>query len=581
MQRRELNSKVKLVKNKIYIWGCGRNARLFIERFMLYAQSPLCMENVRYDDVIAFIDADSSKQGKEFCGKNVISPEEAIADDFSLIIITVADNDGIRLVLRKNNVPDSRWIYWKDYIESLGKELLDNPDMPSKVELYSDDKLATYIRYAIEISNTDSKEQKTQLVKRIIDANETIVWIASFAWRFGSDITNAFKWLEEVNDCLKIRNRTLKCFRPGMILDKYYGGGIEKVVALLNSKFVKKGIHPVLITEEVSNRDYTLPQEAERYVLRESHDGDVEKRLRQLAECIKKNSINVMCFHVGYARVECFYEVLLSKMLGVPSIMVMHSAVDAIFDKHSDIALSLPYLYRFVDEMVALSSKDMADLKKLGCSCSCVANPVDDMGKNSAKNIIKKPEYTVMWAGRIVQLAKQVLDTVDIMSYVCEACDNVNLRIIGGRDSAKVYQELIDKINNSRLDNKIEICDYTPDLSELYSNADIMLITSSTESFCNVLAEAKVASLPVVMYELPWLGLIGDGKGIIQVKQRDCKAAAAAIIRLVTDDEMIEKYSRDSWDSIQKFIDHDNVSDWIGIFINAIHKDEADETIHC
>ncbi|PWT29262.1 glycosyltransferase [Butyrivibrio fibrisolvens] len=581
MPRKELNREMKPVKNRIYIWGCGRNARLFIERFMFYAQSPLCSETVRYDDVIAFIDADSSKQGKEFRGKNVISPEEAMADDSSMIIITVADNDGIRLTLRKNNIPDSRWIYWKDYIELIGKELLNNPDVLSKAELHSDDKLATFIRYAIEISDADSKEQKAKIIKRVIDADETDVWTAAFAWFFGCDITGAFKWLEEINGCFKTNSGTPECFRPGMVLDKYYGGGIEKVVALLNNKFVDKNIYPILITEEVSDRDYSLPKDAERYVLGESHDGDEEKRLRQLAECIKKNSINVMCFHVGYARVECFYEVLLSKMMGIPTIMVMHSAVDAIFDKHSDIASSLPYLYRFVDEMVALSSKDLADLEKLGCSCSYVANPVDDMGKSSAKNILKKPEYTVMWAGRIVQLAKQVLDTVDIMSYVCEACDNVNLKIIGGRDNAKVYEDLVDKINNSGLSNRIEICNYTPDLSEFYSNADIMLITSSTESFCNVLAEAKVASLPVVMYELPWLGLIGDGSGIIQVKQRDCKAAADAIITLATDSEMMKKYSRDSWDSIQEFIDHDNASDWINVFMKVFHKDDADETIHC
>lgn len=90
-------------------------------------------------------------------------------------------------------------------------------------------------------------------------------------------------------------------------------------------------------------------------------------------------------------------------------------------------------------------------------------------------------------------------------------------------------------------------------MHKFLSTADVQLITSSFECFPMNLIEAKQYGIPVVLYELPYVELIKDQKGIIPVPQHSVKEAAEAIIELLRNDSKREALSLASEQSLDTF----------------------------
>ncbi len=561
-------------RKKTYIWGCGHNAKAFTDRLRMYTDSNLTSKFREWwmNSVEGFIEGNPDRVGALFCGKPVVSPDEAMGLEMEYCIITVFARESIMRFLFDNGIKGDYCIYWKDFLGLCKLDVISERTDILKRLIEGSDILSRYLVFSLEIEKASDRIDKQKLIDKVRISDKQYEWISAFAWYFGDNIDDAEKWFDGIIDQDSYQgfheNSTV-----GMFVDKYYGGGIEKVVSLLLSNFCDRNYKTVLITEEINeDKDYCIPAGTSRCIVREPHDGVTEYRLEQLENCIRRNEIGIMVFHSGYARVPTYYELLLVRMMGVPVILVLHSALPAVLADQRDISDKFKYIYRMADEMVAVSERDKEMLETLGCSCSYIQNPVDTFGVDRYTQLIPKDYFQILWTGRIEQRAKQVFDTAKIMKIVYDGGYNAKLRIIGGADNPGVYRELRNLIREYGLETVVELSEYNKDICEIYREADAVLITSSTESFSNVLAEAKVMSRPVVMYELPWLSLVKDGRGIIQVKQGDVVAAADALIRLIGDRGLLEEYSINSWESIQPFISRNIVNDWQSVLKKASEK---------
>lgn len=556
-------------RNVVYIWGCGHNAEMFIKRFHIYIESIIDNRYKEwwYDCVGGFIDSNESRRGGDFYGKSIVSLDYAIDSGMNCCIITVYDRTSIIEDLHNKGFDDEKIFYWKDFLDTCKRDLLNESSYIFN-SISEKDLLCRYLVFSGEIEKSlDNNNKKSRSLIRYIDDIRPSEWIGSLAWYFGDEVDRAEVFLSGIKGNIKRQNLiSREKTSIGMLVDRFYGGGIEKVVSLLLDRFSDKDYASILITEERNNKkDYTLSEKVTRCLLTEPHDGVIEERLKQLENFVDDNDVKIMIFHSGYARVSTFYELLLMKVLGIPTILVLHSAHSAVMADQPGVSDLFPYIYRMADEMVAVSERDKEYLESVGCSCSYIPNPIETFGIGNRTKQIYKDRFKVLWIGRIVQRAKQVLDTVDIMNIVAKRMDNVDLTIIGGKDDEKIYRGLIEKIRYFGLDDRIELLEYRPNIKEVYREANIVLITSSTESFSNVLAEAKVFSRPVVMYEIPWLALAKDKRGVITVKQNDVTAAADAIVNLLSNQQILERYSEDAWLSIQPYIGSDIIEDWIEI----------------
>ena len=93
-------------------------------------------------------------------------------------------------------------------------------------------------------------------------------------------------------------------------------------------------------------------------------------------------------------------------------------------------------------------------------------------------------------------------------------------------------------------------------------NADLVLMTSISESFSNVILESKVLGLPLIMYAIPWLELTANQKGVIAVKQRDIEGIAEKIIMVLEDYELRKKLAMEARESAGFFLSYDIEKKW-------------------
>jgi glycosyltransferase involved in cell wall biosynthesis len=293
--------------------------------------------------------------------------------------------------------------------------------------------------------------------------------------------------------------------------------------------------------------------------------------LEDIEKAICKYNIDVLCFHTGYARADTYYEIALAKLMGIFVTMEIHTAFIALLKDQIDVSSQFIHMYRLVDRLITVSETDDCFWKCMGCKSVLVENPVETFGVLEKTDRINDKEcFEIVWIGRIVQQPKHVLDAVDIIKLVHERLGNVRLHIIGMKDNEDVYKQLLDKTKD--IADYVVIDEFQTDIQSVYQNADVVLMTSASESFSNVLAEAKVFARPVVMYELPWLRLAYDNTGVWSVKQRDVFNAAEAIICLLQDEKLWKKYSDEAWDAIQPDMNRDVTKEWMDIF-EALNED--------
>ena len=100
------------------------------------------------------------------------------------------------------------------------------------------------------------------------------------------------------------------------------------------------------------------------------------------------------------------------------------------------------------------------------------------------------------------------------------------------------------------------------DVGPFYESSTCLLVTSLSEGFSLVIAEAKAHGLPVITYDLPYLDLVRYNLGVIRVEQGNAEAAATAFLSLNNDRKLWELKHAECLTSISKFIAVDIADKW-------------------
>lgn len=184
-----------------------------------------------------------------------------------------------------------------------------------------------------------------------------------------------------------------------------------------------------------------------------------------------------------------------------------------------------------------------------------------------------------MWVGRLVQNPKRVLDVVPIMKRVIKKVPDAKLRLSGLATNKKIFSELKQAIQDNDLSETIEICGYEPDTSRIYREADILILTSESESFCNVILESKVWGVPLVIYELPWLELLKNEKGYVSVESKNTDAMAEKVIELLQNEKLRKQLALEAEESVEDYVKYDVYQAWNKLFekIYDVGNDIIDE----
>ena len=566
----------------VYIWGTGRNAVRFVTKFRRYFESELFgFKDEWIDTFKGFIDSNPGKSGSYFYGKQVVTPEKAYESDMDFCVITPTMHAAIDEKLINWGFSKTQYVYWEEFLDGQREYVLQNRGsipMTSGDILYECQQFANKFEEFLYLNDENSG---WEMFKALLGEYPLAKFIDMLEWYFGDRIDDLEKILKEISAEQFYYNGKKNIKTVGLYTDRYYGGGIEKVVSLLIPKLLKAGLKVVLITEEIrTGKEYPLPEGVIRCNLTNNHDAELKDRLEEFGDCVIDNKIDAICCHSGYARVGTFYELLYFRMMGIPVTIEIHSAFLALISDQKEISYKFKSIYHMADRVITLSDVDRFFWESQGCRCTCIPNPIESFGiKARPRRGGSGKTKTILWVGRLVSRPKQVFDIVPIMLKVVMDIPEAKLAVIGGKDNDADYKSLMDAIEKNGLKDSIEICEYSPDISDMYKEADIVLMTSASECSPNVIYESKIFARPLVMYNIPWLPAVQDGRGITVVDQNDIEAAANAIVELLSDDLMWIRQSEAAWKSVQDMMSHDIDSDWVSLFNEIASEKVVDSNI--
>lgn len=234
-------------------------------------------------------------------------------------------------------------------------------------------------------------------------------------------------------------------------------------------------------------------------------------------------------------------------------------------------------IFRMADLVVAISETNAKFYQMCGCRTCLIQNPVSEELKNINQTATLNSHH-ILWAGRI-STEKRPLDAILILKKVREQVPDAVLDVVGQSsfDYLEQMQYLSKKLG---IIDAIKLHGLQPEdkMKDFYMNSALFLSTSELEGYSMTLLESKACGVPCVMYSLPYLSLVKDGKGFLSAELGDIDAMANNVIQLLKDEtgrKILGQEARKSFDNVVRY---DLRGNWQKIFDFCEGK-ESDEEI--
>ena len=341
---------------------------------------------------------------------------------------------------------------------------------------------------------------------------------------------------------------------------KACNGGVERVNAELMKLWMEMGYKVILFTEFPENElDYPYPSSVKRIVIPSTDK--IDERLLYLEKHCKEEAVDTFINHIS-DDLNSLWEMVLMNLLEIPYIQYCNTHFSWCIEGDYPY-YHRPGFYKLCDLILALSETDARFYQLCGCSTYQLNNPVpSDLRRNAVPASLDSGH--VLMIGRL-SWEKYPLEALQIIKLVYAKKPDVIFDIVGDGD-------MMDKARQFVRENNLESvvvfhgekgCEET---AQFYKKASCVLLTSRLEGYSMVILEAKAYGVPVVMYELPYLSLVKDGKGIMASPAGNIKEMSENIIRILEDEEYRKRLGKEARESFEFFDGYDLQGNWDNIY---------------
>ncbi|MFT4230713.1 MAG: glycosyltransferase [Microbacterium sp.] len=215
--------------------------------------------------------------------------------------------------------------------------------------------------------------------------------------------------------------------------------------------------------------------------------------------------------------------------------------------------------------LVVLSPLDVAFWKLRGIPhVSYLPNPPSPLLLEAATTTASKHAPTnraleLVWWGRLEEHTKKVTELIEVAAALRALEVGFRLRIVGPDWADMTAPRLSALAAEKGVAELVEVTGPLrgQELLDAIDSADVFVNTSIIEGYPLTIPEAQSRGLPVVMYDLPWLSLIEDNRGVLTVPQGDAGALASAVAALAADPERYTAMSQASLSAARRATAHD------------------------
>ena len=360
-------------------------------------------------------------------------------------------------------------------------------------------------------------------------------------------------------------------------------GGVERVMAKLISMWVASGYQAVLFTDEVpSPTDYVYPDGVSRIIMPKIENGseeEIKDRILYLQDMLLRYHVDVMVYHAWFWKYLAV-DLLAAKTIGVPFVVHTHNffgqGLKSPLAEDAANSILISRLYRLCDAVVTLTETDRSWWNMMHDRVYKTVNPLPF--EIAPIEVSKLKGRNILWVGRI-SWEKQPLDALKILKEIVDSGTEVKMQFLGKGDNKDYEKEFLNAIEDLGLSQYVELLGYHADVGKYYKNASVYLCTSEYEGFLMTLAESKTYGLPAVIYDLPNLDMVREGRGMCIVEPGDIRGAAESIIALLDDEQKRKELGKDARKSIEDMYSFDIAALWDQVFCDVISERTNSETV--
>lgn len=331
------------------------------------------------------------------------------------------------------------------------------------------------------------------------------------------------------------------------------GGGAERVISVLLSALANQGYNVGLMSYLVTDEDYEIDKRVERFFIGKDYNetksnpvGRKLRRLKRIKEVVQEYKPDIIIPFLEPIVKEVYQAV------GKKGIPIVATVRNLPMYKSKAGKIVYNYIYEHCDIIFFQTEGQKEYFSKRVVNKSFVLpNPVNEdfvkCGKNrrnfgKIRNIIS--------AGRLTEQKNHRL-LIDAMIVVHDLYPECDLKIYGhGSEKAKLKTYIKEK----QAETYISIMPRTSELTKVYENADLFVLSSNYEGMPNVLMEAMAAGMPCISTDCPTgpRELLGDQERGLLVPIRDSSKLADAIIQMIEEPERANQYGNAACEYIKE-----------------------------
>lgn len=214
---------------------------------------------------------------------------------------------------------------------------------------------------------------------------------------------------------------------------------------------------------------------------------------------------------------------------------------------------------RHSDCIITLTEEDMEYYKKetdIKNRIQYIYNPSPFAVK---EDTLKNRANTAIAVGRLSK-QKNFMRLLEIWNSIEKQNLEWNLNIIG---SGEEEEQLIKYIKDNHL-KRVNLLGNIRDMESVYSQADLILMTSDYEGLPMCLIEAQSFGLPIISYDIPTgpNDIIDNGENGFLIKNNDRDDFINKTLSLMNNKELLDKMTQNSFRNAYKFNEKNIIEKW-------------------
>jgi len=257
---------------------------------------------------------------------------------------------------------------------------------------------------------------------------------------------------------------------------------------------------------------------------------------------IRKHGIEIMHTHLAYG-------IIFSALAKIPVVYTHHTIEQRWNTK------VYSFFNTLVDEYVGISEVCGAALRKYtGKRVNVIPNAVM-LDKFEGYTRIRAPKNNVNIAmiGRLT-IEKDYINMLKALSLLDEEVRNQVSVLVAGEGKKEYKDELLSYIERHSLQNVVRLIGLVNNIPQFLYNADLFVMSSSSEGLPIALTEAVISGLPCIVTNVGGCSEVVkcSNNGTV-IEPQDSQALAAEVTRLVVDKSLIEQFSQHAINSADQY----------------------------